>query len=39
MQKTYHWYEFTGTVVLILGSVLLPIFDGILARLGVPQNL
>ena len=39
MQKNYHWYEFTGTVVLILGSVLLPIFDGILARLGVPQNV
>jgi hypothetical protein len=32
------WKIWMGSIVLIFGSVLLPIFDGILARLGVPQN-
>jgi hypothetical protein len=39
MQQLYHWNQHTGAVVLIFGSILLPIFDGILAKLGVPQNL
>lgn len=37
--KALSWWEtWMGTVVLILGSVLLPIFDGVLMRLGFTQN-
>jgi hypothetical protein len=32
------WQLWIGTVVLIFGTVLLPIFEGILTKLGVPQN-
>jgi hypothetical protein len=32
------WQLYFGTIVLICGTMLLKIFDGILARLHVPQN-
>lgn len=32
------WQPWMGAIVLIFGSMLLPIFDGILTKLGVPQN-
>jgi hypothetical protein len=37
LEKVYDWKPVIGGLVLIFGSALLPIFDGILARLGVPQ--
>jgi hypothetical protein len=32
------WETWMGTVVLILGSVLLPIIDGLLMHLGLTQS-
>jgi hypothetical protein len=32
------WQAWMGSIVLGIGTLLLPIFDGILKKLGVPQN-
>lgn len=38
LKQRFGWEPFVGTLVLLFGTMLLPIFDGILTKLGVPQN-
>jgi hypothetical protein len=38
MQRTFGWPPVASTLTLLFGTMLLPIFDGILTKLGVPQN-
>jgi hypothetical protein len=38
MHRKFGWPAVASTLTLLFGTMLLPIFDGILTKLGVPQN-